>query len=72
LSADVLWLQAPPGFDWKMVVAQLDNPDFMVRDKKGLRLLMSGLTRGLQLANETLPVHHILKQWKNTEGQVNI
>jgi CCR4-NOT transcription complex subunit 1 len=52
---------------WRDVVNELDYPQFMVANKRGLRLLMKGLIQGLQ---EIFPVEYIYRQWKNTEGQV--
>lgn len=56
-----------PHFNWRDVVVQLDHTGFMVVNKKGLRLLVQGLIRGLQ---EVFPVEYVYRQWKNTEGQV--
>lgn len=46
---------------------ELDHPNFMVLNKKGLRLLVQGLIKGLQ---EVFPIDYIYRPWKNTEGQV--
>ncbi|XP_070201958.1 CCR4-NOT transcription complex subunit 1-like isoform X11 [Littorina saxatilis] len=60
-----------PSLDWKEVVGQLDHQGFLVTGKKGLRLLVQGLLRGLQLSNESFPVQYIFRPWSNTEGQLS-
>ncbi|XP_060561916.1 CCR4-NOT transcription complex subunit 1-like [Ruditapes philippinarum] len=57
-----------PHMSWRDVVNELDYPQFMVANKRGLRLLMKGLIQGLQ---EIFPVEYIYRQWKNTEGQLS-
>lgn len=54
--------------NWREVVAELDHPNFLVLNKKGLRILLQGLKRGLQ---DMFPVEYIYRPWKNTEGQVS-
>lgn len=49
-------------------MAELDHPNFLVLNKKGLRILLQGLKRGLQ---DMFPVDYIYRPWKNTEGQVS-
>lgn len=57
-----------PHFSWRDVVVELDQPNFMVLNKKGLRCLVQGLIKGLQ---EVFPVDYIYRPWKNTEGQLS-
>ena len=57
-----------PHFNWRDVVVELDHPNFMVLNKKGLRCLVQGLIKGLQ---EVFPVDYIYRPWKNTEGQLS-
>ncbi|XP_078337543.1 CCR4-NOT transcription complex subunit 1-like isoform X2 [Crassostrea virginica] len=57
-----------PHFNWRDVVAELDHPTFLVVNKKGLRILLQGLNRGLQ---DMFPVEYIYRPWKNTEGQLS-
>lgn len=54
--------------NWREVVAELDHPNFLVLNKKGLRILLQGLKRGLQ---DMFPVDYIYRPWKNTEGQLS-
>ncbi|KAL3860717.1 hypothetical protein ACJMK2_010802 [Sinanodonta woodiana] len=58
-----------PHLAWRDVVAELDHPSFVVVNKKGLKLLVQGLIRGLQ---EIFPVEYIYRHWKNTEGQLSL
>ncbi|GFQ94535.1 CCR4-NOT transcription complex subunit 1 [Trichonephila clavata] len=53
--------------DWKEVVHELDNPDFLLKDRKGLKLLWQGLTLGL--GQEPFPMDKMYRRWRNTEGQ---
>ncbi|XP_062589790.1 CCR4-NOT transcription complex subunit 1-like isoform X3 [Saccostrea cucullata] len=57
-----------PHLNWRDVVAELDHPTFFVVNKRGLRLLIQGLNRGLQ---DMFPIEHIYRPWKNTEGQLS-
>ncbi|KAL4234231.1 CCR4-NOT transcription complex subunit 1 [Mactra antiquata] len=57
-----------PHLSWRDVVNELDYPQFVVSNKRGLRLLMKGLIQGLQ---EIFPVEYIYRTWKNTEGQLS-
>nr|KAG5712159.1 hypothetical protein BaRGS_014509 [Batillaria attramentaria] len=60
--------QPAPSLSWKDVVAQLDHPGFHIPSKKGLRVLVQGLFRGL---HEVFPVHLLFRPWNNTEGQLS-
>lgn len=62
-----LYLQAPH-LSWRDVVLELDHAGFIVLNKRGFRILIQGLIRGLQ---EVFPVEFIYRPWKNTEGQVS-
>ncbi|WAR11775.1 CNOT1-like protein [Mya arenaria] len=55
--------------NWREVVSEMDFPQFLVANKRGLRLLMKGLIQGLQ---EIFPVEYIYRPWKNTEGQLSL
>lgn len=57
-----------PSLQWNDVIAELDHKSFLINNKKGLRLLIQGFIKAL---NETFPVKHIYKPWKNTEGQLS-
>ncbi|KAJ8302562.1 hypothetical protein KUTeg_018958 [Tegillarca granosa] len=55
-----------PHLSWRDVVLELDHAGFIVMNKRGFRILIQGLIRGLQ---EVFPVEFIYRPWKNTEGQ---
>ncbi|XP_056008647.1 CCR4-NOT transcription complex subunit 1-like isoform X3 [Ostrea edulis] len=57
-----------PHFNWRDVVGELDHSTFLVVNKRGLRLLLQGLNRGLQ---DVFPIEYIYRPWKNTEGQLS-
>lgn len=62
-------------FQWNSVVAELDHPEFIIKDKQGLSLLITGLRQGLQtfgFHSETFPVDHFYKRWVNVEGQFSL
>lgn len=62
------FLTKAPKLQWTEVVAELDYATFSIQNKKGMKLLIQGLIKAL--TNETFPVKHIYKPWKNSEGQV--
>ncbi|KAJ8302566.1 hypothetical protein KUTeg_018962 [Tegillarca granosa] len=57
-----------PHLSWRDVVLELDHAGFIVMNKRGFRILIQGLIRGLQ---EVFPVEFIYRPWKNTEGQLS-
>lgn len=57
-----------PHLSWRDVVLELDHAGFIVLNKRGFRILIQGLIRGLQ---EVFPVEFIYRPWKNTEGQLS-
>lgn len=62
-------------FQWNNVVAELDHPEFIIKDKQGLCLLITALRQGLQAFGfrpETFPVDHFYKRWANVEGQFSL
>ncbi|XP_072381588.1 CCR4-NOT transcription complex subunit 1-like [Diabrotica undecimpunctata] len=64
-----------PNFQWNSIVAELDHPEFIVKDRQGLCLLINGLRQGLQTFGfhpETFPVDQIYKRWQNVEGQFSL
>ncbi|GIY40367.1 CCR4-NOT transcription complex subunit 1 [Caerostris extrusa] len=56
-----------PTLDWKEVVHELDNSEFLLKDRKGLKLLWQGLILGL--GQETFPMDRMYRRWRNAEGQ---
>ncbi|XP_059059892.1 CCR4-NOT transcription complex subunit 1-like isoform X2 [Achroia grisella] len=61
--------------NWKEVILQLDNPEFLVPDRQGLGLLFSILRLGLQSAgypSNIFPVDYLCRRWVNLEGQMSL
>ena len=58
-----------PSLNFKEVTYELDHPGFVIRDNKGLHIVVYGVQRGLGM--EVFPVDLIYRPWKNAEGQVS-
>uniref|UniRef100_T1DC70 CCR4-NOT transcription complex subunit 1 n=1 Tax=Cupiennius salei TaxID=6928 RepID=T1DC70_CUPSA len=56
-----------PSLDWKEVVSELDNPGFLLKDKKGFKILWQALILGL--GHETFPMDRMYRRWRYPEGQ---
>ncbi|KAG5879168.1 hypothetical protein JTB14_029970 [Gonioctena quinquepunctata] len=62
-------------FQWNNVVAELDHPEFIIKDRQGLCLLINALRQGLQVFGfhpDTFPIDHFYKRWQNVEGQFSL
>lgn len=62
-------------FQWNSVVAELDHPEFIIKDRQGLCLLINALRQGLQTFGfhpETFPIDQFYKRWTNVEGQFSL
>lgn len=62
-------------FQWNSVVSELDHPEFIIKDRQGLCLLINGLRQGLQTFGfhpETFPIDQFYKRWTNVEGQFSL
>lgn len=60
---------------WDDVIKELDQAEFMLKDRQGFSLLMTALRLGLQAQGyhpDTFPVEHMYRCWENAEGQVSI
>lgn len=57
-----------PNLNFKEVTYELDHPGFLIRDSKGLQIVVYGIQRGLGM--EVFPVDLICRPWKHAEGQV--
>ncbi|KAL1517994.1 hypothetical protein ABEB36_001684 [Hypothenemus hampei] len=67
--------EVSPSLQWNNVVAELDHPEFAIKDRQGLIILISALRQGLQSLGfhpETFPIDHFYKRWGNVEGQFNL
>ncbi|CAG5118083.1 unnamed protein product, partial [Candidula unifasciata] len=57
-----------PHLSWREVVSHLDHKGFLIPSRKGLRLLVHVISRGIQ---EPFPTDLVYKPWNNTEGQLS-
>ncbi|CAF0914580.1 unnamed protein product [Brachionus calyciflorus] len=57
-----------PNINWKDVVKELDNPDFFLKDKISLKLLIQSLKKVLK---DPFPIDLVYRVWKNQEGQLS-
>lgn len=64
----VLSILQNPNLNFKEVTYELDHPGFIIRDSKGLQIVVYGIQRGLGI--EGFPVDLIYRPWKHAEGQV--
>ncbi|XP_054632177.1 CCR4-NOT transcription complex subunit 1 isoform X12 [Dunckerocampus dactyliophorus] len=60
---------ANPNLNFKEVTYELDHPGFIIRDSKGLHIVVYGIQRGLGM--EVFPVDLIYRPWKHAEGQLS-
>jgi hypothetical protein len=61
-----------PSLSWNDVVVELDHPEFMVKDRAGLILLISALRLGLRMQHcSVFPIEQFYKFWANSDGQVS-
>ncbi|XP_076878153.1 CCR4-NOT transcription complex subunit 1 isoform X11 [Brachyhypopomus gauderio] len=58
-----------PNLNFKEVTYELDHPGFMIRDSKGLHIVVYGIQRGLGM--EVFPVDLVYRPWKHAEGQLS-
>ena len=59
-----------PSLNWLLVIQELDHPDFVIKDPKGLQFIVITY---LEAAGSTaFPIQHIYKPWKNAAGQVMV
>uniref|UniRef100_A0A673MXJ8 CCR4-NOT transcription complex subunit 1 n=1 Tax=Sinocyclocheilus rhinocerous TaxID=307959 RepID=A0A673MXJ8_9TELE len=58
-----------PNLNFKEVTYELDHPGFLIRDSKGLQIVVYGIQRGLGM--EVFPVDLIYRPWKHAEGQLS-
>ncbi|XP_030587866.1 CCR4-NOT transcription complex subunit 1 isoform X4 [Archocentrus centrarchus] len=58
-----------PNLNFKEVTYELDHPGFIIRDSKGLQIVVYGIQRGLGI--ESFPVDLIYRPWKHAEGQLS-
>ncbi|XP_011168409.1 CCR4-NOT transcription complex subunit 1 isoform X1 [Solenopsis invicta] len=60
---------------WNEVIIKLDHPEFIIKDRQGLNLLITGLKLGLQQQGyppDMFPVELLYRHWENVEGQFSL
>ncbi|XP_061534171.1 CCR4-NOT transcription complex subunit 1 isoform X8 [Phycodurus eques] len=58
-----------PNLNFKEVTYELDHAGFLIRDSKGLHIVVYGIQRGLGM--EVFPVDLVYRPWKHAEGQLS-
>lgn len=66
-----------PNLNWDSVIMELDHPDFAIKDRQGLLMLMTAVRLGLASVGFPpdkfpFPVNHIYHRWSNVEGQFGL
>lgn len=67
--------EAVPNLSWKEVCMELDQPDFIIKDRAALNLLLTIIRLGLQSSGQgtTLPAECLYRHWTNNiEGQLSL
>ena len=59
-----------PNLQWKDVVKELDHPEFLIKDKSALRLVINGVKRAIRA--DQFPIEHVYRTWSNPEGQLSL
>ncbi|XP_012340948.1 CCR4-NOT transcription complex subunit 1 isoform X3 [Apis florea] len=60
---------------WNEVIVKLDHAEFIIKDRQGLNLLITGLRLGLQHQGyppDMFPVELFYRHWDNVEGQFSL
>lgn len=63
-----------PNLNWKDVCVALDHPEFLIKDRAGLSLLLSIVKMGVHAAGvgHSFPVECVYQRWTNVEGQLSL
>jgi CCR4-NOT transcription complex subunit 1 len=63
-----------PNLNWKEVCWALDHPEFMIKDRAGLNLLVTTIRLGMQASGigQNFPAECIYRHWTNVEGQLTL
>lgn len=63
-----------PNLNWKEVCISLDHPEFMIKDRAGLNLLITTIRLGMQSSGmgQVFPAECIYRHWANVEGQLSL
>lgn len=60
--------------NWKDVCLALDHPEFVIKDRTGLNLLMTITRLGMQAygLGQNFPAECVYRHWNNVEGQLSL
>lgn len=63
-----------PNLNWKEVCLGLDHPEFVIKDRAGLNLLITTVRLGMQTSGmgQNFPAECIYRHWTNVEGQLSL
>jgi CCR4-NOT transcription complex subunit 1 len=63
-----------PNLNWKEVCLGLDHPEFVIKDRAGLNLLITIIRLGFQSSGmgQNFPAECIYRHWTNVEGQLTL
>lgn len=63
-----------PNLNWKEVCLGLDHPEFVIKDRAGLNLLITTIRLGMQTSGmgQNFPAECIYRHWTNVEGQLSL
>lgn len=63
-----------PNLNWNEVSFGFDHPEFMIKDRAGLGLMMTIIRQGLVNNNmgQQYPVECVYRHWVNVEGQLSL
>lgn len=58
-----------PALNWNQVIQELDHPEFIIKDPKGLQLIVFAYFKATSSSN--FPIQYVYKPWKNALGQLS-
>ncbi|KAL0280391.1 UNVERIFIED_CONTAM: hypothetical protein PYX00_001693 [Menopon gallinae] len=61
-----------PNISWRDVLSELDNPDFIIKDRHGFNLLFAGIRLFFDGPFQPFPIDLFYRKWKNTDGQYSL
>lgn len=63
-----------PNLNWKEVCLGLDHPEFAVKDRVGLNLLITTIRHGFQASGmgQNFPAECLYRHWTNAEAQLSL
>lgn len=63
-----------PNLNWKEVCLGLDHPEFVIKDRAGLNLLITTIRLGMQTSGmgQNFPAECIYRHWTNVEAQLSL